>query len=456
MDQSKWDLCVIGAGSGGVRAARMAAQKGAKVAIIEEKFLGGTCVNVGCVPKKLFVYASEFREHFHDSEGYGWTLASQDFQWKKLLQGKKAEIERLNGVYDKLLTNAGVSLIRGKAQLQGAHTVQVGSQMVEASQILIATGSKPYIPDFPGSEHVLSSDHMFYLEELPRKLLIAGGGYIATEFACIMNGLGVSVTMLQRSARILGNFDQEVGEFVSKEMQEKGISIMTNETIASVSKNPDHSLLVSLNSGESMQVDHILNATGRVPNISGLGLEQLGLELTAKKTIKVNSQFQSSIPSIYALGDVIGTMQLTPVAIAEAMVFVDNLYGSKQNKSADYNLIPTAVFSQPQIGTVGLSEEEACSQYAHVDIYTTSFTTLKSSLSSRKDRVLMKMLVNRDDDRVVGVHIVAHDAGEMIQGVAVALKAGACKSDFDDTVGIHPTSAEEFVTLRTVTRSSDR
>ena len=453
MQDFQYDLCVIGAGSGGVRAARLAASKGLKVAIVEERYLGGTCVNVGCVPKKLFVYASAYSEEFHDAKSYGWNAVKTDFSWTKLKENKDTEIKRLEGIYEKLLKNSGAKLIRGKGSFIDANTIQVGDKQLRSKHILIATGSWPAKPNFPGSEHVVYSNEMFHLESLPKKIIIVGAGYIGLEFASILNGLGVSVTVLQRSERILNAFDQDIQEQVLKQMRMKGVEIRFKTQINSVEKLEDGTLTAQLSSDESLNAELIFFAAGRKPLTAGLGLEELGITLNPNGAIKVNEHYQTSIPNIYALGDVTGNVQLTPVATAEAMVLVHNLLNPENLKTLDYELIPTAVFSQPNVGTVGLTEEEAVAKYKSVDVYCSNFRTLKHSLTDNQERTFMKMIVDKQSDRVLGVHMVGHEAGEIIQGLGVALKAGATKSDFDRTIGIHPTSAEEFVTMRQTTRS---
>ena len=453
MEEYQYDLCVIGAGSGGVRAARMAASQGLKVAIVEERYLGGTCVNVGCVPKKLFVYASAFLEEFHDARGFGWETGNATFSWKTLKANKDAEISRLNGIYEKLLNNSGATLINGRASLVGPHTIAVGDQQISSKNVLIATGSWPVSPNFPGSEHVVHSNEMFYLESLPKRIVIVGAGYIGLEFASILNGLGVEVTVLQRSDRILKAFDEDIQTQVLEQMRKKGVKILLETQIKEVKKQEDGSFCASINTGEELATDLIFFATGRKPLISGLGLESLGVDLKPNGAIKVNQHYQTSVPNIYALGDVTGNVQLTPVATAEAMVYVHNLKNPGDLSTLDYELIPTAVFSQPNVGTVGLTETQAKEKYKQVDVFCSDYRTLKHTLTENKERTFMKLIVDRESDRVLGAHMVGHEAGEIIQGIGVALKAGATKADFDRTIGIHPTSAEEFVTMRQATRS---
>jgi len=447
MTQYDYDLFVIGAGSGGVRAARMAAGLGVRVAIAEDRYLGGTCVNVGCVPKKLFVYASHFREDFSASAGFGWSGIQPEFDWSHLLVQKNQEIERLQGIYDGLIRNSGAKLFEANAQIVDAHTVRVGVQTLSCERILIATGGWPSVPDFPGKEYVVTSNEMFALQQLPRRLIIVGGGYIAVEFAGIMHGLGVETTLCYRGDKILRGFDEDIREFVAAEIQKKGINILFNTHINAIEKS-ENSFIAQTEEGQSLQSDLFLYATGRSANTTGLGLEALGVELDNRGAIKVNEHYQTNVSSIYALGDVTDRLNLTPVATAEAMALVNQLYTDKPT-SVDYDNIPTAVFSQPNVGTVGLTEAEANKRYTDIDIYQSVFTPMKHTLSGLDEKTLMKMIVRRSTDQVLGIHMVGPDAGEIIQGMAVAIRAGATKAIFDSTIGIHPTAAEEFVTMRT-------
>ena len=440
------DLFVIGAGSGGVRAARMAAGLGERVAIAENRHLGGTCVNVGCVPKKLFVYASHFREDFDAAKGFGWSLGDPQFDWSRLLAQKNREIQRLQGVYEVLLDQGGVQVIAGQAHVQDAHTVAVGQQSFRCERILVATGGWPSIPDIPGKEFVVTSNEMFALDTLPKRLLIVGGGYIAVEFAGIMHGMGVATTLCYRGAKILRGFDEDIRDFVAVEMGKKGVVIRFDTHINRIEK-AETGFLAHIDEGQPIAADLVLYATGRKPNTAGLGLETLGVELDTKGAIKVNDDYQTNIPSIYALGDVTNRVNLTPVATAEAMALVNHLY-VQQSTPVDYDTIPTAVFSQPNVGTVGLTETEARKRYPDIDIYQSVFTPMKHTLSGLGEKTLMKMVVNRSNDKVLGIHMVGADAGEIIQGMAVAIRAGATKAVFDSTIGIHPTAAEEFVTMR--------
>ena len=441
-----YDLFVIGAGSGGVRAARLAASRGARVAVAEERYLGGTCVNVGCVPKKLFVYASQFPELFHASRGFGWDTPQPAFSWQTLRDNKTKEINRLNGIYQRLLNNSGAEVIHATATVAGPHLVQVGERQVSARHILLATGSWPYIPEFPGSELAVSSNEMFYLDELPDAAVVVGGGYIAVEFAGILNGLGVETHLVYRGPRLLKSFDREMVDWVTQGMAGKGIKIHLNCEVDEIQGQPG-ALRVALNNGSTISCGLALYATGRRAKTAHLGLENSAVQLREDGAVIVDEQFCTAEPSIYALGDVIGRVQLTPVAIREAIALVGHLIDQKPVK-VDYGDIPTAIFSQPEMATVGLSEEQARSQYANIKIFSTDFRPMLQTLGGGNDRIAMKLVVDADSDRVVGCHMVGEHAAEIIQGLAVALKAGATKADFDATVGIHPSAAEEFVTLR--------
>lgn len=446
MDKFDYDLFVIGAGSGGVRAARMASSFGARVAITEDRYLGGTCVNVGCVPKKLLVYASHFSEDFENARGFGWKVDSTDFNWQQLIKNKNTEIERLNGVYAKILDGAGVKRIEGHGSLVDKYTVVVDGKNYSAERILIATGGWPSIPDIPGKEHVISSNEVFFLETLPEKVVIVGGGYIAVEFAGIFNGFGVDTTLLYRGPLFLRGFDQDIREFLAEEMQKKGIKLKFETNLVSVEK-VNRQLQATLTDKSTLLADQILYATGRKPKTEGMGIESLGINLDKNAAIVVNDQYQTNIPSIYAVGDVTNRVNLTPVALAEGMFLARYLYDD-ESSPVDYDNIPTCVFSQPNIGTVGLTEEEAREKYKQIDIYKSSFTPMKHTLSGDNEKTFMKLIVDKQSDLVVGVHMVGPEAGEIIQGIGIAMKAGASKTDFDQTIGIHPTTAEEFVTMR--------
>jgi glutathione reductase (NADPH) len=442
-----YDLLVIGAGSGGVRASRIASELGAKVGVIEERYLGGTCVNVGCVPKKLFVYGSHFSEEFEAAAGYGWKVGPTHFDWSILRDNKTKEIERLNGIYEKILDKAGVEILHGRGVIVDPHTVQVGDQNYSAERILIAVGGWPLIPDIPGKEHITSSNEVFYLDEFPKRSIIVGGGYIAVEFAGIFNGLGSETHQLYRGELFLRGFDKDLREFTAAEIRKKGIDLHFNSNISEIKKQAKGALLATLADGSSLEVDMIMYATGRAPLVQGLGLENTRINTAKNGAIVVNDNFQTDEPSIYAVGDVIDRVQLTPVALAEGMALARNLYGNQDHK-VNYQYIPTAVFSQPNIGTVGYSEDEAVNVFDSVTVYKSEFKHMKHTISGLEERTLMKLVVDTTTDKVIGAHMVGSDAGEIIQGLAIAIKAGATKADFDSTIGIHPTAAEEFVTMR--------
>lgn len=449
MSEFDFDLFVIGAGSGGVRLARMSAAMGARVAVAEDRYLGGTCVNVGCVPKKLFVYASHIREELEDGAGFGWTHSGDlTFDWKTLVGQKNSEIARLNGIYENLLNNSGATIINGRATLSGPNSVVVNGTTYTAEKIVIATGGWPRKPSMPGAEHVITSNEFFFLDELPKRAIIQGGGYIAIELAGILNGLGVDTTVVLRGDKILKGFDEEVRDFVSEQIQNKGIRFITQTNIESVTKT-EQGLNVEFSSNEQMVADVVLAAIGRVPKVEGLGLTDVGVQLRPNGAIQVNDNFETTIPSIFAIGDVIDRVQLTPVALEEGMHLANLFFAEIKPETVDYANIATAVFCQPNIGTVGLSEEQARAQFANIDVYASSFKPMKHTMSGRNERSMMKLVVDRDSDKVVGAHMVGPDAGEIIQGIAIAIKAGATKKVFDSTIGIHPTAAEEFVTMRT-------
>ena len=452
MQQSfDYDLFVIGGGSAGVRAARMAAQRGARVALAEAAQLGGTCVNLGCIPKKLYSYAAHYGEAFEEAAGYGWQVEGHPtLDWATLKSRRAQEISRLNGIYRGLLDKAGVHILQDWAQLTDAHTVQLAGsrQRVSAHHILVATGGRPHVPDIPGRELVITSNEMFDLEPFPQRLLVVGGGYIASEFASIFQGLGAQVTQLYRGGQILRGFDAEIASFVAAEMQKKGVQLRLQADITAVRRGRT-GLQATLQNGEVLEADAVLYATGRVPLVQGLGLEAAGVRLSDKGAIEVDAQYRTSVPSILAAGDVTARVQLTPVALAEAMVIVDTLFGAG-TRTLDYEFIPTAVFTHPSIGTVGYTEEAARERFGDGDIRTfrSEFKALRHTLSSSTERTLMKLVVQTSSDRVVGLHMVGAEAGEIVQGFAVALRAGATKAVFDSTIGIHPTVAEEFVTMR--------
>ena len=451
---SKWDydLFVIGAGSGGVRASRMSARYGARVGVVEGRYLGGTCVNVGCVPKKLFVYGSHFAEDFEDAAAYGWNVEASRFDWPTLRDNKTREIERLNGTYRGLLESAGVEIIRGFAKLRDRHTIEIDDgRTVTADRVLIATGGWPHVPEFPGREHVITSNEAFYLDEFPERVIVVGGGYIAVEFAGIFAGLGAATTLLYRGPLFLRGFDDGIRAFVAEQLREKHIDLKFDAMVERVELTKRGTRRVVLADGRTLDTDLVLFATGRSPTVNGIGLEEAGVALTARGSIEVDGQYRTSADNIYAIGDVIDRVQLTPVAIAEGMVVADNLFNGKQ-RTLDYAGVPTAVFCQPNIGTVGMTEAQARQHFANVRIFESTFRPMKHTMSGRNERTLMKLVVDVDTDRVVGAHMVGPDAGEIIQGLGVALKAGATKAQFDATIGIHPTAAEEFVTMREAIR----
>ena len=450
MQTFDFDLFVIGGGSGGVRAARMSAQRGARVGLAEVAAMGGTCVNVGCIPKKLYSYAAHFAESFEESHGFGWVGEAPKLDWEKLKLNRGREISRLNGIYLQLLKNSGVQIIEGWATIVDAHTVDVGGKHFTAKNILISTGGTPSVPEVNGLEHVMTSNDIFDLTPFPSRLLVVGGGYIACEFASIFNGLQSKVIQLYRGAQVLRGFDEDVRGFISAEMVKAGVDLRLETDVVSIEKTAA-GLNVRLSDGSSVMVDAVLYATGRVPNVSGLGLEAVGVVQSKDGAIAVNEDYQTSVPSIYAVGDVTARIQLTPVALGEAMVVVDQLFGAaagKKPRSMSYDFIPTAVFTHPNIGTVGYSEADARRIFGNVSVYRSEFKALKHTLSGSTERTLMKLLVDDASDRVVGLHMVGADAGEIVQGFAVAMKAGATKEVFDSTIGIHPTAAEEFVTMR--------
>ena len=443
------DLFVIGAGSGGVRAARFAAGFGARVAIAESRYLGGTCVNVGCVPKKLLFYGAHYAEEFEQAHGFGWTVDAPLFNWPTLIANKNKEIERLNDIYRSLLVNSGVALHEGHAKLLDANTVEVNGQRIRAAHILIATGGWSAVPDIPGKEHAITSNDVFFLPELPRRVLVVGGGYIAVEFASIFNGMGAQTTQIYRGDLFLRGFDQSVREHLRDELQKKSLDLRFNTDVARIDKRADGVLVVSFKDGSVLETDCVFYATGRRPMIDELGLEHTGVTLDDKGFIKVDERYQTTEPSILAIGDVIGRILLTPVALAEGMAVARRLFKPQEYRPVNYQLIPTAVFSMPNIGTVGLTTEQAKATGYKIKVFESRFRPMKLTLTDNQERTLMKMVVDAETDKVLGCHMVGPDAGEILQGIAIALKAGATKRVFDETLGIHPTAAEEFVTLRT-------
>lgn len=448
MSALDYDLFVIGAGSGGVRAARMAAGFGARVAVAEDRYMGGTCVNVGCVPKKLYVYASEYGKAFEDARGFGWDSRRPDFDWATLRDNKKTEIGRLNAIYERLLEGADVDVIDGRARIVEANTVAVGDRRFTARKILIATGGWPYIPEFPGREHAITSNEIFDLEEFPERLVVVGGGYIAVEFAGIFNGLGSRVTQLYRGPLFLRGFDPDVRAHAAREIANTGVDLRFEVNVESISRTSS-GLRLTLTDGSTLEADCVLYATGRKAHLQDLGLENVNVELTETGHIAVDEHYSTSEPDIFALGDVTGGMELTPVALEEGMAFARRQFADL-DQPVGYDFVPTAVFSQPNIGTVGYTEDEAHARFKHLRIYKSTFKPMKHTISGREERSFMKLIVDDASDRVVGVHMVGPDAGEIMQGFAVAMRAGATKAMFDSTVGIHPTAAEEFVTMREV------
>jgi glutathione reductase (NADPH) len=443
-----FDLFVIGAGSGGVRASRMSAGYGARVAVAEHAALGGTCVNVGCIPKKLMVYASMFREEWEDAAGFGWTAPEPSHTFAQLIANKDKEIARLNGIYGRLLDQAGVQRIEGRAHIVDAHRVAVGNESWTAEHILVATGGWPWMPPIPGIEHAISSNEAFHLTSLPERVLIVGGGYIAVEFAGIFHGLGAQVTQLYRGDLFLRGFDDDVRSTLAEMMRKGGIDLRFGANPTRIEKGSDGTLRATLGDGTRLEADAILYATGRAPRTAELGLEQAKVELGPNGRVVVDDYSQSSVPSIYAIGDVTDRVNLTPVAIHEGMCLSATLFGGKPTK-VDHAHVPAAVFSQPPVAAVGLNEAGARAIHGEIDVYRSRFRELKHTLSGRDQQAMMKLVVDPKTDRVLGAHMVGSYAGEIIQGVAIAIRCGATKAQFDATLGIHPTSAEEFVTMRT-------
>ncbi|WP_417684170.1 glutathione-disulfide reductase [Roseibium sp.] len=450
MSEFDYDLFVIGGGSGGVRAARIAATHGARVGIAEEFRYGGTCVIRGCVPKKLFVYASKFSEEFEDAEGFGWSVGERAFSWEKLVAAKDQEITRLEGIYRRNLERTNVELHDSRAVVEGPNSVRLlaTGQLISAKYILIAVGASPNVDEsLEGGEHVITSNEAFNLAELPQRAVVVGGGYIAVEFAGIFNGLGVETTLLYRGEEILRGFDMDLRTAVRQEMEKKGIKVICGDNLKQIVKNADGSLTATTDKGVRIDADQIMHAIGRRPHTVGLGLESAGVEMDRIGAIKVDAASQTSVPSIYAVGDVTNRANLTPVAIREGHAFADTVFGNKP-WTVDHSLIATAVFSQPELGTVGLSQEEALKRTPNLDIYKSSFRPMKHTLSGRDEKMLMKIIVDADTDKVLGVHIMGPDAGELAQVLGITLEMGATKADFDRTIAVHPTAAEELVTMR--------
>ena len=459
MSNFDYDLFTIGAGSGGVRASRLAASYGAKVCVAEEYRAGGTCVIRGCVPKKLFVYASHYSEDFEDAEGFGWTINDASFDWKKLVANKDKEIDRLEGIYQTVLGNAGAEFVQSRAVLKDAHTVHLVDENrdVTAEKILIATGGTPWLPsDLPGVDHAITSNEAFHLEEFPKRIVVVGGGYIAVEFAGIFKGMGADVTLVHRRDQVLKAFDEELGDTLLEEMKKKGVGLSLGRTITSIALDGE-TRIVTLDDGSKIEADQVMFAVGRVPNTDGIGIDKVGVELGRGGQILVDEYSRTNIPHIFAVGDVTDRLQLTPVAIREGAAFAETEFNNNP-QAMDHRTVATAIFSQPPIGTVGLSEAEALDEFGEIDVYKSSFRTLKHTLTDNQEKTMMKLLVDPKSDKVLGCHIIGPDSGEMIQCLGIAVKMGATKRDFDATVAVHPTSSEELVTMRdkvTKTKSSN-
>jgi len=446
MAEYDFDLFTIGAGSGGVASSRRAGSYGARVAICEDSRVGGTCVIRGCVPKKLLVYGSHFHGDFEDAAGYGWTVEGARIDWARLIANKNKEIDRLNGVYIRMLRDSGVKLLEGRGRVVDAHTVEVGGKTYTAKYILVATGSRPHVPEVRGSEHAITSNEALELTSLPRRVVVVGGGYIGVEFAGIFNAVGSKVTMVIRGDTVLRGFDEDIRSTLTAELRKKGIDIRAETFIEDIERRGE-SLSLMTKMGETIEADAVLYATGRIPNTKGLGLMDAGVKLDEVGAVVVDERSRTAVESIYAVGDCTNRMNLTPVAISEGRAVAENLFNNR-DMVMSHKDVPSAVFSQPPVGTVGLSEAQARAHYGAVDVYVTSFRAMKHTLSGRDERTMMKLVVERAGQRVVGCHMVGADAPEIIQGFAVAIKCGATKQQFDTTVGIHPSAAEEFVTMR--------
>jgi glutathione reductase (NADPH) len=446
-DNYDFDLFVIGAGSGGVRASRVAASLGARVAVAEERYLGGTCVNVGCIPKKLLVYASEFSEAFEDSAGFGWTLGERRFDWNTLIANKNAEIARLNGIYENLLINSGVKILRSRARIIDPHTIEAAGIRYTTKYILVATGGWPTVPKVPGAELSITSNEAFFLDRMPERIVIVGGGYIGLEFAGIFHGLGAQVTVIHRGELFLRGFDDDLRVKLAAEMRKRGIDLRFETTVTRIDRTDSADVRVTLSQGPAVEANFIMFATGRGAHTQGVGLEEAGVMLDGVGAVVVDHYSRTSTENIYAIGDVTNRKNLTPIAIAEGRAVAETIFG-KRAMRVDHDNVPSAVFSQPPIGTVGLTEAEARKLYGEIDIYKSNFRPLKHTVSGRDERTFMKLIVDRKTDRVVGCHMMGTDAGEIIQGLAVALHCGATKAQFDATIALHPTAAEEFVTMR--------
>jgi glutathione reductase (NADPH) len=440
-----FDLFVIGAGSGGVACARRAGAYGAKAAICEDSVIGGTCVNRGCIPKKFYVYASHYREEFEDAASYGWSVENARFDWPALVAAKKRELTRLDGIYERLLEDAGVAYFPERGRLVDAHHVEAGGRTYGADTIVIATGAWPVMPEVPGIEHAISSNEAFDLERFPGRIVIVGGAYIACEFAGIFNGLGAETIQLYRGEMILRGFDDDIRATLHEQMREKGVDLRLETNIEKIEREGER-LIARTTRGDAIETDQILFATGRAPNTHGIGLVEAGIELNRKGAVIVDQWSRSNIPNIYAIGDCTDRLNLTPVAIREGRFLAETLYNDNP-QMPDHRDVPTAVFSQPEVGTVGFTEAEARAEFEAIDVYRTSFRPLKHTLTGRNEKVMMKLVVERASDRVVGCHMVGSGAGELIQVLGILVKAKTTKAEFDATVAVHPTSAEEFVTL---------
>lgn len=455
MSEHEFDLFVIGGGSGGVRAGRMAAGFGARVALAEERYLGGTCVNVGCIPKKLLTYAAQYAHDFTDAAAYGWSVPPASFNWATLIANKDREIQRLNGVYRRLLENAGCTILEGRATLVDRHTVEVSGRRYTAHNILIATGGWPVRPNIPGKELLDTSNDVFHYAELPASLVIEGGGYIACELAGIFNGLGSEVTLVHRRHKPLRGFDEDVRDHMFQEMSRAGIRMEMEQTLTAVERLDAGRLRARLSSGKEINAARVLSCIGRRPLTEGLGLDAVGVELDPLGGIPIDGHFRTNVPHIFAVGDVTNRVQLTPVALAEGMAVAYHLFGPEE-RPAEFEHIPTAVFSDPQVGMVGCTEHEGLERFGRIDVYVTKFRPLKHTLTGRETQSLMKLIVDHRTQRVVGCHVVGSDAAEIVQGVAVAITCHATKKQFDTTLGIHPTAAEELVTMRELSRHVEK
>ena len=446
MAEYDYDLVTIGAGSGGVRASRLAAQFGARVAICEDSRVGGTCVIRGCVPKKLLVYGAHYADDFVDAAGYGWSATAPPFDWAELIANKNREIDRLNKAYIRVLSENGVDIVEARARLAGPHAVEVGGRSITAGNILVATGSWPEMPDIPGVGHAITSNEALELDSLPRRMVIVGGGYVAVEFAGIFNSLGVDVTEVVRADTILRGFDEDMRVALAEEMVGRGVDLRCRAVVLGIEKTKDGSFSLRLAEGEPIETDLVMYATGRAPNTKDIGLEEAGVEINDNGAVAVDGYSRTSVPHVFAIGDVTGRSNLTPVAITEGAAVAQTLFNDNPTEM-DYSNIPTAVFSQPPLARVGLTEAEARAGTTRVDVYLSRFKPMKFTLASREENAVMKLVVDGDTDRVLGCHMVGMDAPEIMQGFGVALKAGATKAQFDATIGIHPSAAEEFVTL---------